>query len=198
LDTRILIACSVLFFISTIAYNQAGTFTDPRDGQAYKTIEIDGKTWMAENLRYEIGDSKCYLNQQANCQEYGRYYEWSKAIGACPDGWHLPTRNEFAQLGNSLGILYSRNDIERKKEHLKNKEWEVLYEGGSSGFNAKLAGSYNQDLGWEGMGAWASFWTITKSRSEYTYWKIHPTNGGFTIWYLSWGDELLSVRCVKD
>jgi uncharacterized protein (TIGR02145 family) len=28
-------------------------FTDPRDGQTYKTVEINGKTWLAESLRYK-------------------------------------------------------------------------------------------------------------------------------------------------
>jgi len=29
-----------------------GSFTDPRDGNTYRTVELAGQIWMAENIRY--------------------------------------------------------------------------------------------------------------------------------------------------
>jgi uncharacterized protein (TIGR02145 family) len=73
-------------------------FTDSRDGRKYRTVEIGGETWMAENLNYETGKSWCYDDQPFNCDRYGRLYDWATARFACPTGWHLPTRQEWTTL----------------------------------------------------------------------------------------------------
>ena len=36
------------------------TFTDPRDGQTYTTVEIGSQTWMTENLNYATANSWWY------------------------------------------------------------------------------------------------------------------------------------------
>ena len=64
--------------------SDSGILTDKRDGQKYRTAEILGKRWMAMNLNYRTDSSWCYKNADSNCAKYGRLYNWTAAMNACP------------------------------------------------------------------------------------------------------------------
>ena len=79
-------------------------FTDSRDKKHYRIAKLkDGKTWMAENLTYEVPGSWCYGNRNSNCTKYGRLYTHAAALKACPQGWHLPTQKEWDNLIKAYG-----------------------------------------------------------------------------------------------
>ncbi len=125
----------VWHFTTNDSENPINTIRDPRDGKFYKTVEIDGKVWMAENLNigsmihsstgglnndgYQKDTTKiekyCYNNDPENCEIYGALYQWDAAMrftdfeaseGICPPGWHIPTAKEWQNL-----YLYYEDDL---------------------------------------------------------------------------------------
>ena len=81
-------------------------------GHAYRTIRLNGLTWMAENLNYEIQDSWCYDNKSANCDQYGRLYTWDAAKKACAAvGWRLPSDQEWREMTRAPGTKFLTNSL---------------------------------------------------------------------------------------
>jgi hypothetical protein len=75
---------------------------DTRDGNVYQTVDFKGKIWISQNMNYAADGSICYDNASENCERYGRLYDWTTAKKACPQGWHLPSEEEW--LDAPLGI----------------------------------------------------------------------------------------------
>jgi PKD repeat protein len=77
-------------------------FTDNRDGKTYPTVQIGNQCWMGKNLDFAIEDSWCYNNNNVNCEKFGRLYFWRAAIEACPEGWRLPSDDDWRVLESFL------------------------------------------------------------------------------------------------
>ncbi|MDR1811576.1 MAG: hypothetical protein LBQ87_02005 [Candidatus Fibromonas sp.] len=113
------------------------------------------------------------------CQKYGRAYTWAAAMKACPDGWHLPSDDDWKILinyvnGDKTGNYVTANNTGAGPK-LKAKEgWEnnPKYPNGTDnyGFSA-LPGGYVNESGrsWS-LGVTIRFW----SSGEHPSWATQP------------------------
>lgn len=86
-------------------YHTDPKFTDERDGNEYYTVTAGNQTWMRQNLAYEKGGIP-YMNSNAMSKIAGRFYTWEEAQNICPEGWRLPSDEDWKE----LGALYGKTD----------------------------------------------------------------------------------------
>jgi uncharacterized protein (TIGR02145 family) len=177
------------------------SFTDTRDGKTYKATKIGEQVWMAENLNYEVEGSRCYDNKPANCDKYGRLYDWVTAMEACPNGWHLPSQDEWEALIDFLG-----EDVAGSKLKTKfgwNRDWLERGKSGNGedayGFSALPGGVGSSSGKFGGVGKSGEWW----SASEYGSDEANSYGMQYCNDNLGWGYDrkegaLFSVRCVGD
>ncbi|WP_072808451.1 fibrobacter succinogenes major paralogous domain-containing protein [Fibrobacter sp. UWR3] len=180
--------------------------TDPRTPYfSYRTVEIGGRTWMAENMAWQEANSFCYDGNTHNCEIYGRLYVWGDAKNLCPEGWSLPSKGEWEELIKSVGDGSAKKAGEALKT---NSGWKNDGNGTDKyGFSALPAGfwsNYSGDGGYYGLEGAAHFWsaTATESGSNSAYGlKLEYTvdSASMSEYYVT-GDHYyaLSVRCILD
>jgi|GEM_PF-1496707 len=147
---RYVLPAIALFLLATSAlqaqWQPGDPFTDPRDGQSYRTVVIGSQVWMAENLNIGsviestgpgslmkdngIIEKYCWEDEEGNCDggtgqmRRGGFYEWQEAVQYWSGQPSLPVQ----------GICPDGWHIP------SNAEWNTLlnYLGGASAYTALL------------------------------------------------------------
>jgi uncharacterized protein (TIGR02145 family) len=189
----------------------SGSFTDSRDGNIYKWVKIGNQVWMAENLRFKADSgSWCWENKEEYCAVKGRFYDWETALKAAPQGWHLPSDEEWKKMEIALGLTAEQADAEGFRidndsllaGKIKLLEaWPEQYQGqgiiitNETGFSAIKTGFYaNDEFTHETYTGW---WTASDSGSY--AWIRHIGFFDNTIGrVLNRKRFAFPVRCVKD
>jgi len=197
----------LIYSFSSVAQIKAkpafGTFTDLRDKKTYKTVTIGTQTWLGFNLNYSMVNSWCYNDSADNCKIYGRLYTQEAARTACPNGWHLPSSDEWLLLINRLGgkSVAGNTLKEAGLEH-----WHAPNENAdnSSGIKVLPAGyrDSHSDAFYK-QGEEAVFWSSTKLNNSDIYsWSffLHYNSGAAFVENntLSNNKNGYSVRCIKN
>jgi len=169
-------------------------------GKTYKTVKIGTQIWMAENLNYagpngDIG--RYYDNDPANGEKYGRLYTWEEAMKVCPEGWRLPSREEWRTLVGFAGGIGHPFLIAGKKLKAKSG-WNKNGNGTDDyGFSALPGGFGYLDDSFYEVGDRGNWWSSESFSNDAYYWimsyNYDSANGS--------GNEkslLFSVRCIQD
>lgn len=187
------------------AYIQVRDLIDSRDNRKYQSIKIGSQELFSENLKFNSPNSWCYENSIQNCEIYGRLYKYIDAKTACPDGWHLPTDDEWDELSKKAANLTASNemiddDYETLGKILKSKEGWTNHGNGTDlfGFNA-LPGGYRTSNGlFENKGKFAGWWSSTGASDSLSFYRT--IRFSYDRFYrVEWDkNSAISVRCFKN
>ena len=217
----------------TVSSGGTGTVTDI-DGNVYQTIIIGTQEWMMENLKvthYRDGTAiptghsnsdwsnlttgayAVYDDNESNATTYGYLYNWyavDDSRNIAPEGWHVPTDDEWKTLEMYLGMSQGEADntgwrgtnegskLAGNADLWNNGNLENNAEFGTSGFTA-LPGGYRSTNGYYyDLGSHGSFWSSTEDDSDTAWYRgLYYSNSGVARGgsYKLYG---FSVRCVRD
>lgn len=141
-----------------------------------KTVVIGQQTWMTDNANAPVEGAKCYRqgNNGQQCADNFMVYDWQGANSACPEGFHLPSLQEFSTLESARK---AKKDVVNLACHDDGKTFD-------NGFCYETA--------------FSAFWTSTQADNktafvwdvELDYTNLAPRAAG--------KKELFAVRCIKD
>ena len=195
-------------------------YLSDNDGNTYRTVQIGGQTWMAENLKttkYRDGTSlpnisndglwsslstgaySWYGNDVKNKGTYGALYNWLAVVDSrhlCPAGWHVPGDAEWSTLINLFGESVAGGKLKEKGT----AHWISPNTGADnfSGFNG-FPGGGRQGGGTFAFAGSQAFWWSTTAKSEIYAWSRYLSNyEAKASRYSDLKQSGFSVRCIKD
>ncbi len=196
------------------------------NGNSYQTILVGSQCWMRENLKTEnyrngnpiptsltnlewqttiAGAFAAYDNSASNKSTYGLLYNWHAVVDSrsiCPDGWHIPSDDEWTTLTDELGEFFVSGGKMKSTGNLSAGTglWQAPntdatnssgFSGHPGGFKA-LSGGYNL-IGYNGYW-WSSSHAFSTNawirELSYSFGSTTRSSGSKQIGY--------SVRCLKD
>ena len=196
------------------------------DSNEYKTIEIGAQTWFAENLRtVKFNDGAAIANVTENAawasnaeaafaafnndapvSAHGLLYNYKAIEGGnlCPQGWRVPTDEDWNTLAETLGGSEIAGTALKAKDMFSLEEKDEKATN-ASGFSALPSGFRERDGGFYVMGENALWWSATHRIDKKN--NLLDTHNGM---YYSADKNTninhshiartvgLSVRCVKE
>jgi uncharacterized protein (TIGR02145 family) len=221
-----------------IAYGNPVSFTTKSytiqdiDGNSYNVVQLGTQYWMKENLkttRYRDGISIplvtdnmtwtnlstpgfCWYNNDVATfgTTYGALYNWYTINTGklCPEGWHVPSDNEWKILEMVIGMNQTSADAAGWRgtdEGGKLKAVSPLWTGQNMGatnsslFTALPSGNRTGTGIFESEGFFTDFWTSTFNPGTQFCWYRYLDSDHSQIYRVDGNKNYgTPVRCIKD
>ncbi len=219
-------------YVTTVRPGLEGSLTDTGissgdthitvDGQDYYYTRIGNLEWFRNNIGVRRGGA-AYENADIMSDVLGRFYNYDDAMTACPEGWRLPSEEDWLALGSAVGCKAETYGVIKGVTAKLMADakfngvdmWTYWPAVGTitneSGFSAIPAGYMNLGPKTEtgeypeavssGVYEYAAFWTAdaVEGESGMAYYRYIVANQPDV--FISKGDKAnlgASVRCVRD
>lgn len=195
LRVSILFSLILLFVLPTYAVKPSNSYKDPRDKQKYRTIKVGSRLWLADNLNYKMDGSFCYKDDESQCMAYGRLYTWDAAVNACPQGFHLPTDDDFQSLWQAAGADFNAAYLLKAAYG-----WSGETNGSDTlKFSAMPAGNRFDDETYGNLSKFAFFWSSEASKEKQNARVWYMTSKSMAFSFMNKPKIFgFSVRCVQS
>lgn len=198
-----------------------GTLTD-KDGNEYHWVRIGNLDWMTENLRcdapfyedvynpkwtndfgYGLGLDGSLSDWKQWYADYGNYYTWQEAVDNAPEGWRLPTDEDFKTLERELGMKAADVEMEGWRSGVS---FLLVQNGVGTSLNFVFGGEVcnasNSTISLYHQGDYGYYWTATdvevnKEPAAYAR-MITPGINAVNRLAILQDKHCLNVRYVRD
>ncbi|WP_455510384.1 FISUMP domain-containing protein [Butyricimonas paravirosa] len=209
----VFISCDKDSTIPVIQPEITGIFIDPRDSNTYPYVRYNGLEWMTRNLSYRSSEGFCHSYEITTAlggsttdeilRQHGYLYDYTSAKTACPEGWRLPTDEDWKKLETTFGMsMQESNKIGWRGscvgEILQQDESGSGIKLAADGFYSVSHSTYTskyRQLGCSGL-----FWTSTadETKNEFAYYRKIAYNSQKCYRESTMMTNGLSVRCVRE
>jgi uncharacterized protein (TIGR02145 family) len=154
--------------------------------------------WKAAGERKE--PAWCYYdNETENGKKYGKLYNWyavNDSRGLAPQGWHIPTDEEWTTLIDYLGGEEVAGGKMKTVSGWLNPNLSATNESGFSGLSGGLR--FDNDGSFSGLGQTGYWWSSTISYSTVGLDRILYDSSPYVTRYQVDFPAGLSIRCLRN
>jgi len=136
----------------------------------YCEVLIGNQIWMCKNWDSFFPGSLAYDNNIDNVEIYGRLYTQAmiSTPGFAPEGWHVPTDDDWDELFNYLGLQATSGG---QLKEVGTDHWDAPNTGAADNYSFKAlgAGYANPVPRFSNLNKRSRFWSITGSVFQLNY-----------------------------